>query len=109
MKRRNPIVVKSRLAPKRYCVNLFGTLWMRDPTWLDDKVINHERIHTAQMRELFVIPFYILYVIEWLFRLAVERNFDRAYRSISFEREAYAHGNDLDYLNRRKHFAQWRK
>ena len=82
---------------------------MRDPTWLDDKVINHERIHTAQMRELFVIPFYILYVIEWLFRLAVERNFDRAYRSISFEREAYAHGNDLDYLNRRKHFAQWRK
>ena len=109
MKRRNPIVVKSRLAPKRYCVNLFGTLWVRDPTWLDEKVINHERIHTAQMRELFVIPFYILYVIEWLFRLAVERNFDRAYRSISFEREAYAHGNDLDYLNRRKHFAQWRK
>ena len=105
---RRPIVIKSRLVPKRFCVNLLGTLWMRDPSWLSDKLVNHERIHTAQMRELLFVGFYIIYVLEWLVRLVIERNFDRAYRAISCEQEAYAHGDNLDYLARRCHFAQWR-
>lgn len=99
------IIIKSRLMPKHYCMNLFGTIWSRDTSWIDRDVINHERIHTAQQRELLFIPFYILYVIEWLFRLIQYRNWDKAYRNISFEREAYAHGHDHHYLKNRKHFS----
>lgn len=106
--RSRPIIVKSRLAPKGYCVNIFGTLWARDTSWIDKKVINHERIHTAQMRELLYIPFYLLYVAEWVIRLAWYRNSRKAYKNISFEREAYANGDDLSYRKRRKHYS-WLK
>ena len=32
------------------------------------------------------------------------RNWMKAYYNIRFEKEAYAHQNDLGYLNRRKHY-----
>lgn len=59
------------------------------------------------MRELLYLPFYLLYIFEWLFRLLQTRNFLRAYHNISFEREAYAHQDETDYLLRRRCFA-WR-
>jgi len=31
------------------------------------------------------------------------------YRSLSFEQEAFDNQKDLDYLKKRKHFAEWRK
>lgn len=99
------LIVKSRLVPKRYCVNLFGTYWVRDPSWIDRYVVNHERIHNAQQRELLFVPFYIIYFIEWLVRLLQYRDFNKAYLNISFEREAYANGRDLDYLGGRRHYA----
>lgn len=103
-----PVIVKCRLIPKGICVNLFGTFWARDTSWIDEKVINHERIHTAQQRELLFIPFYLLYLLEWIVCLVRHRNWEQAYFAISFEREAYTHGNDLAYLSRRKHY-QWIK
>lgn len=99
------MIIKSRLAPKNLCINLFGTYWVRDPSWVDKYVINHERIHTAQQREMLWIPFYIVYLAEFGVRYLIERNWNRAYRKMSFEKEAYAHGNDLTYLSRRKHYA----
>lgn len=96
------MIIKSKLIPKGYCVNLFGTFWARNPNWIDKYVINHERIHTAQQRELLFIPFYILYLIEWSVRFLQFRNWKKAYYNISFEREAYRHGNDLSYLKNRK-------
>lgn len=102
------MVVKCRFIPKGICVNLFGSYWARDISWIDKYVINHERIHTAQQRELLFVPFYILYVIEWLVRLVQFRNRHDAYMNISFEREAYANGDNLDYLPNRKLFA-WRR
>ena len=91
--------------PKRYCLNLFGIYFTRDDSWIDRYVINHEKIHDAQQRELLYVPFYILYLIEWLFRLLQYRNQQKAYENISFEREAYAHGHDLSYLPHRRRFA----
>lgn len=76
------------------------------PTQVTRRDLNHELIHTAQMRELGYVPFYILYVLEWIWRLFRKGN---AYSNISFEREAYAHQNDPDYLHRRPRFAQWRR
>ncbi len=91
--------------PKGFCLNLFGTLWARDTSWIDTHIVNHERIHNAQMKELLFIPFYILYVIEWLFRLLQFRDWDKAYRNISFEREAYSHGHNMNYLKNRKPYS----
>lgn len=99
------LMVRCRLMPKGVCLNLFGTLWARDLGWIDRHVVNHERIHDAQQRELLWVPFYLLYVIEWLFRLIQYRDRRKAYYNISFEREAYAHGHDLSYLSQRRPYA----
>ena len=92
-------------------VNLFGVLFVRSE-WIDridDVDINHESIHTAQMKELLYIGFYVAYLVEWLVRWIKERDWKRAYRKISFEKEAYANEKDPDYLGKRRHFAQWRQ
>lgn len=96
------MIIKCRFIPKDYCVNIFGTYWVRDASWIDDKMINHERIHTRQQRELLFIPFYIFYGIEWLIRLVQYRNSQKAYMNISFEREAYGNGDNLEYLPTRR-------
>ena len=95
------MIVRSKLIPDGICLNLFGTFWTRNPEWIDRYVINHEKIHTAQQRELLFVPFYILYLIEWCIRLMQFGSLKQAYYNISFEREAYRHGKDLTYLARR--------
>lgn len=87
-------------------INLFGVLFARKEANIGSQTINHERIHTAQMRELLFVLFYVFYVIEYLIRIPMY-DFDivQAYRNISFEREAYANDEDFEYLNRRKLFA----
>ncbi len=75
-------------------------------------LLNHERIHIRQQLELLILPFFILYVSEWLILLLKYRNKDIAYRNISFEKEAYDHGNDLSYLiSRRPYYwtRYWKK
>lgn len=88
-------------------VNLFGAVFARKGAPLSDATLNHEAIHTAQMRELGFVPFYVIYLFEWLARLLLD--YSSAYRSVSFEREAYEHQGEADYLSTRRHFAQWRK
>lgn len=102
---RKPCIIKTRFAPKRYCINILGLLFARDTSWIDDKIVNHELIHTAQMQELLYLPFYLIYIIEWIVRLIQYKNRELAYRNISFEREAYANGGNLDYLKLRPRFA----
>lgn len=102
------MIIVCPLIPKGFCVNIFGTFWTRDKSWIDKYVVNHERIHSAQQRELLWIPFYLIYVLEWVARVFICRDRMKAYMSMSFEREAYTHGRDLGYLNNRRHYAQWR-
>lgn len=71
----------------------------------DTTLINHERIHLRQQAELLVLFFYIWYFGEWVLRTLLYLNAYRAYQNISFEREAYAHEKDLDYLGNRKPYA----
>lgn len=75
---------------------------------LSDVTINHERIHLRQQLEMLIILFYLWYGVEYLSRYIQYRNWDIAYRNISFEREAYANENDLKYLEKRK-FWSWVK
>lgn len=98
------MIIQSRLIPKHLCINLFGTFWTRDKSWIDKYVVNHEKIHTEQQKELLFIPFYIFYLIEWVVKFICYKSWNEAYYNISFEREAYAHGHDLSYLSRRKRY-----
>jgi hypothetical protein len=101
-------VIRSRIIPCKgfTAINLFGIVFVRkeirpqhDISIYDwDKMFNHELIHTAQMKELLYVPFYLLYGIEWLIRLAMYRNARKAYRNISFEREAYDNQDNFGYI-----------
>ena len=74
----------------------------------DRQIINHELIHLRQQIELLIIPFFMLYLLNYLFNLIRYRNHDRAYRNIIFEREAYCNDSNYSYLSNRK-FATWIK
>lgn len=67
--------------------------------------VNHERIHLRQQLELLILPFFIWYFLEYLILLLKYNNKNHAYRSISFEREAYTNESDLGYLKNRKLFS----
>lgn len=90
-------------------INLFGFVFVREGVKMKPYNYNHKAIHSAQMRELLFVPFYIIYFVEWVYRLIKLRNFKKVYRAISFEREAYANQSNYHYLDNREAFAQWRK
>ena len=102
-------VIKNSFIPWGYAayINLFGVIFTRLASInLSKKTINHESIHTLQMKWLLYIPFYILYFIEWILKipvaLFVKPNnysvFRYAYRSISFEQVAYYNESNYKYL-----------
>lgn len=75
-----------------------------DSLMADEVLINHERIHLKQQRELLILPFYLWYISEWLLRTVLYLDSYRAYQNISFEREAYANEKDMEYLAKRRTF-----
>lgn len=83
----------------------FG-VYIKEKYLTNVRTINHESIHWKQQLEMLIIFFYVWYFIEWLIRIFI--NFEKAYKSLSFEREAYANDDNLDYLKTRKPFA-WLK
>jgi len=84
-------------------INLFGVLFVRPEARVTERMLRHEVIHTAQMKELLYIPFYLLYFLEWLIKLCLSGS--KAYRSISFEREAYVNETNPSYLQQRTAYA----
>lgn len=102
-------VIRNRYIPFKgfKAINLLGVVFVREEAEMTDADFNHEAIHTAQMRELGYIGFYLCYLVEWLWRMSEGRSSQRAYHAISFEKEAYAHEEEPDYLASRKPFAQW--
>lgn len=83
-------------------INLFGILFVRRGVLFTKDMENHERIHTARMKEMMYIFFYLWYVFEWIARLFMKGN---AYRNISFEREAHINEMYLKYLKVRKPYS----
>lgn len=81
---------------------LWPFIFVRQDARVDAKTINHELIHGRQQVEMLVVPFYLWYLIEWLIRLFGK---GKAYRNISFEREAYENETDDEYLENRRAFA----
>ncbi len=70
----------------------------------DITFLNHEKIHLRQQLELLIIPFFISYFFEFLWKSFKYRNFHLGYRNISFEREAYLNEKNTNYLTHRKIF-----
>lgn len=66
------------------------------------QLVNHEKIHFRQAIELLVIPFYVIYIIEFIIRAIRLKSFHKGYLAISFEREAYCNDSNLLYLDQRK-------
>jgi hypothetical protein len=83
-------------------INLCGIIFIRKGVEIDFITLQHEAIHTAQMKETLYVFFYVWYVVEWLIRLIIYRDSKRAYKKIGFEREAYSSQTDEDYLLNRK-------
>ena len=75
---------------------------------VDERTLNHERIHIAQQKETLVLFFYILYGLFWIINIAKYRSGPVAYMNIPFEREAYDNDHDFSYLVNRKKFS-WLK
>lgn len=96
-------IIRNNILPFKgfSAMNLLGILFVRKNARLSEKTLNHERIHTAQWRELWYVGFFLWYLVEWIVRLPK----GNAYRNISFEREAYANDNNSTYLETRKRFA----
>ena len=71
--------------------------------------INHEKIHIAQQQEMWILPFYIQYLLDYRNALKglssiTDASFKKykAYAQIRFEQESYKNQNNLDYLKTRK-------
>lgn len=105
------ILYSKYLVPKGYTgITVFPFVFLKDVASREDGIlVNHERIHLRQQLELLVLPFYFLYGIEFVLRFIQFRNWNLAYRNISFEREAFYNENDLDYLKTRRfwHFLKY--
>ena len=91
-------------------MSLFPVVILREKYNSDDefwnlrgqKTINHESIHFQQQLELGVLPFYFIYILEYLLKLPFYGS--KAYENISFEREAYENDEDLEYLDNRTRY-----
>lgn len=82
------------------------TLWpfvvLKHHSLKEDSVfLNHESIHLRQQAELLIVFFYLWYALEFLIRLIQFQDRHKAYRNISFEREAYQKESNFEYLKNR--------
>lgn len=105
-------IIRNNIIPIKgfTAINLFGIVFVRKEIHPQFNIslrewhilLNHEYIHTVQMREMLYLPFYIWYVIEWIIRLIAYRDANKAYLNISFEREAYDNQEDFNYVISKK-------
>lgn len=127
----NMKVIYNKFIPFKgfYAITIIKWIFVREEyKYLDglsvyDKMINHESIHEQQIldftHETFPkwlrytigsICFYLLYGLEWLFKLipCLIKN-KSAYRSLCAEQEAFKNEADSNYINKREKLAWLKK
>lgn len=104
------LIISKFWVPKGFSgITVFPFVFVRDKFWADrNSFIQHEKIHLRQQLELLIVFFFIWYILEFFVRLIQFRNRTKAYRNISFEREAYANEHNEAYLNTRCFFSFFR-
>jgi len=106
MKFRPLLIYVSWLIRKGYTGFAFWPfVFLKSKEKASPEVINHERIHLRQQIEILVLPFYLLYFTEYLIRRMQYPSWHEAYMNISFEREAFTHDKDIEYLSERPFWA----
>lgn len=97
------ILISKYIVPKGYTgITLFPFVFIRYAFLKNDvHFLNHEKIHLRQQLELLLLPFFVWYGLEFLIRFLKYKNWNTAYRNISFEREAYSNEKNLGYLKSR--------
>ncbi|MDP5229953.1 MAG: hypothetical protein NWQ38_06135 [Cellulophaga sp.] len=101
------IVISKHFFYKNYVgLTLWPFIILKNSTLKKDAVlIHHERIHLKQQKELLLVPFYLIYILEWALRSIWYLDTYKGYQNISFEREAYQNETNLDYVSERKSFS----
>lgn len=86
-------IIYNRIIPfKGYkAMNFFGIIFARKEfkNKLTKSDLRHEEIHTYQMKDLWYIGFYILYLYWYIKGLFTFKQHKAAYYAIPFEGEAY--------------------
>ncbi len=96
------LVFRYILAKNVVAMALWPFIFLRDRNLKQNqRLLNHEKIHLRQQIELLVIFFYLWYGVEFLIHFVRYRNFNKAYKKISFEKEAYTNDQNLNYLKER--------
>lgn len=97
-------VILNKIIPlKGYsAITLYPFIFAREK--LNKYVYNHECIHANQQKELLIVMFYVMYCLEYIIKLLLTFNHGVAYKSISFEQEAYKNEYNLWYNDNRKHY-----
>lgn len=99
----NAFLVKIMTGGFARAITLYPFVFVSKKADLHDSVlVNHEKIHLRQQRELLVLTFYVLYLAEYGKGRWKGLSHYEAYRQISFEQEAFAHERDMTYLDNRK-------
>lgn len=81
-------------------------VWLFCHRYPGDIDYNHEDIHCHQGIEMLFVFFWLWYGIEWLVRFLTNGfKAHEAYRSVSFEKEAYANEQDMTYLKNREPYS----
>jgi hypothetical protein len=103
------LIVFKYLTPRGFRgLTFFPFVFMADKKDKHNKVfLNHEKIHIRQQLELLILPFYIWYLLEFFILWIKFKDKEIAYRSIIFEKEAYAKETDFSYLKNRKLWSFW--
>ena len=103
------LIIRTKRFPfGRYTtINLFGVLFTKRDYLTRDTIL-HEQIHTAQMKEMAYVFFYIWYAIEYILIRLFHSRQNAAYHDISFEEEAHDNAYNWTYLETRKPYA-WLK
>ena len=88
-----PIIIKNSRLPKLLSwfmdvggITLFPFIFIKGEG--KERLIRHESIHIAQYAETLVLGFLIIYLWDFIYGFVKYKNYDDAYRSIRFEREA---------------------
>jgi hypothetical protein len=88
---------------------LYPFILIRKEAFKNDQVlIRHERIHLKQQLEMLILPFYLLYLLNYLLNRIRLKNHNKAYLNIVFEKEANANEVNPAYLRQRSFWA-WLK
>lgn len=123
------IVIKNNFIPfgSYTAMNFFGIIFTKEE--VNEKMLNHEKIHSVQIIEMAIVAaiiitaivyltnssywwillslptYYVWYCIEYMFISVMHDKQVCAYKDISFEEEAYDNDDNVNYLYERKPFA----